>query len=107
VDLPAGPPQTAKSTRIVAIPKFTADAVRRPLPKVGSMGLDELLFQPRDGTPMTTANGRRQLREVLEGAGINGVTPHMFRRTVATAVNFNAGIELAADSSATPKPELR
>ena len=34
---------------------------------------------------------------VLGGAGIEGVTPHMFRRTVATAVNANANIELAAE----------
>lgn len=90
-------PKTAKSTRVVAIPTFTADAVRRRLAKVGSMGLDDLLFQSRDGTPLTTGNVRRQLRQVLEGAGINGVTPHMFRRTVATAVNTNASVELAAE----------
>ncbi|QYF74426.1 tyrosine-type recombinase/integrase [Cryobacterium sp. PAMC25264] len=90
-------PKTAKSTRVVAIPTFTSDAVRRRLAKVGSMGPDDLLFQSRDGTPLTTANVRRQLRQVLEGAGINGVTPHMFRRTVATAVNDNASIELAAE----------
>ncbi|SDM94730.1 Site-specific recombinase XerD [Cryobacterium flavum] len=90
-------PKTAKSTRVVALPTFTADAVRRRLAKFGSLGLDGLLFQSRDGTPLTTANVRRQLRQVLEGAGINGVTPHMFRRTVATAVNTNASIELAAE----------
>ena len=60
------------------------------------MGLDDLLFQSRDGTPLTTASGRRSLRRVLEGSGINGVTPHMFRRTVAAAVNTNASVELAA-----------
>jgi integrase len=90
-------PKTARSTRVVAIPTFTADAVRRRLAKVGSLGLDDLLFQSRDGTPLTTANVRRQLRQVLEGAGIKGVTPHMFRRTVATAVNTNASIELASE----------
>jgi integrase len=90
-------PKTARSTRVVAIPTFTADAVRRRLAKVGSLGLDALLFQSRDGTPLTTANVRRQLRQVLEGAGIKGVTPHMFRRTVATAVNTNASIELASE----------
>ncbi|GHD51680.1 site-specific integrase [Mycetocola manganoxydans] len=90
-------PKTARSTRVVAIPTFTADAVRQRLAKVGSLGLDELLFQSRDGTPLTTANVRRQLRQVLEGAGIKGVTPHMFRRTVATAVNTNASIELASE----------
>ena len=34
---------------------------------------------------------------MLEGAGIDGVTPHMFRRTVAAAVNANGNIELAAE----------
>ena len=90
-------PKTAKSRRVVALPTFASDAVRRRLAKVGSMGLDDLLFQSRDGTPLTTANVRRQLRQVLSGVGIDGVTPHMFRRTVATAVNDNASIELAAE----------
>jgi len=90
-------PKTARSSRVVALPTFTSDAVRRRLATAGSMGLDSLLFQSRDGTPLTTANVRRQLRQVLDGAGITGVTPHMFRRTVATAVNDNASIELAAE----------
>ncbi|TFD03952.1 site-specific integrase [Cryobacterium sandaracinum] len=90
-------PKTAESRRVVALPTFTADAVRRRLANAGSMGLDDLLFQSRDGTPLTTANVRRQLRHVLGGAGIEGVTPHMFHRTVATAVNANANIELAAE----------
>ena len=29
-------------------------------------------------------------------AGIEGVTPHKFRRTVATAINESAGVELAS-----------
>jgi len=90
-------PKTAKSRRVVALPSFTADAVRRRLATAPSLDLDALLFQSRDGTPLTTTNVRRQLRHVLGGAGIEGVTPHMFRRTVATAVNANANIELAAE----------
>ncbi|WP_354023185.1 tyrosine-type recombinase/integrase [Conyzicola nivalis] len=90
-------PKTVKSRRTVALPSFTADAVRRRLANAGRLELDSLLFQSRDGTPLTTANVRRQLRRVLGGAGIAGVTPHMFRRTVATAVNDNASVELAAE----------
>ncbi|WP_241981232.1 tyrosine-type recombinase/integrase [Cryobacterium algoritolerans] len=90
-------PKTAKSRRIVALPTYSADAVRRRLANAGNMGLDSLLFQSRDGTPLTTANVRRQLRHVLGGARIDGVTQHMFRRTVAFAVNANASIELAAE----------
>ena len=52
-------PKTAKSRRIVALPTFASDAVRQRLAKVGSMGLDSLVFQSRDGTPLTTANVRR------------------------------------------------
>ena len=55
------------------------------------------LFQSRDGTPLTTASVRRQLRHVHGGAAIEGVTTHMFCRTVATAVNAYASIELAAE----------
>jgi integrase len=36
---------------------------------------------------VTTANVRRKLRKVLGDAGIEGVSPHVFRRTVATVIN--------------------
>jgi len=90
-------PKTAKSRRVVALPSFTADAVRRRIATGDDLEPDSLLFQSRDGTPLTTTNVRRQLRRVLEGAGITGVTPHLFRRTVATAVNDNGSVELAAE----------
>ena len=90
-------PKTSRSTRVVALPTFTSDAVRRRLAAGEVLELDELLFQSRDGTPLTTANVRRQLRHVLGGAGIDGVTPHLFRRTVATAVNTFANVDLAAE----------
>src|SRR5680860_1061610 len=47
-------PKTAKSRRVVALPSFTADAVRRRLATAPNLDLDALLFQSRDGTPLTT-----------------------------------------------------
>jgi integrase len=91
-----GHPKTAKSRRVVALPTFTSDAVCRRLAISRDVNPAALLFQSRDGTPLTTANVRRQLRSVLSEAGIAGVTPHLFRRTVATAVHDNANVELAA-----------
>ena len=44
-----------------------------------------------------TNNVRRRLRTILEGAGISGVTPHSFRRTVATVLDRASGAELAAE----------
>ncbi|EYT56573.1 integrase [Leucobacter sp. UCD-THU] len=90
-------PKTARSSRTVAIPAFAAEAVRRRLARLDDPSPDALLFRSREGTPLTTNNVRRQLRHVLSMAGIDGVTPHMFRRTVATAINEQASVELAAE----------
>lgn len=74
-------PKTAKSRRTVALPAFAAETVRLRLARRGDASLDALLFCNRDGGPLTTNNVRRQLRHVLDLAGIEGVTPHMFRRS--------------------------
>jgi integrase len=90
-------PKTAKSRRTVAIPSFTAEALRLRLARMEDTSPDALVFSSRNGTPLTMNNVRRQLRHVLDIAGIEHVTPHSFRRTVATAVNDRADVELAAE----------
>lgn len=88
-------PKSESSTRRVALPSFAAAAIRQRLATIGRDD-DQLLFHSRNGTPLTTNNVRRQLRAVMDEAGISGVTPHAFRRTVATTINREAGVELAA-----------
>ncbi|CAN7389514.1 Phage integrase [Microbacterium esteraromaticum] len=90
-------PKTARSVRRVALPAFALRAVRARLQRVSSIDPEELLFATRAGTPFTTNNVRRRLRDIMDEAGIAGVTPHRFRRTVATTINDAAGINLAAD----------
>lgn len=58
---------------------------------------EALLFATRVGTPHTTNNIRRLLRDVMEPAAVEGVTPHCFRRTVATVVNEAQGMLLASE----------
>jgi integrase len=65
-----------------------------------------LLFCSREGTSLTTNNVRRQLRHVLDLAGITRITPHMFRRTVATAINEQGGFELAAELLGHTDPKI-
>lgn len=90
-------PKTTKSTRTVAVPGFTAEVLRARLVKVASEDSEHLIFFTRNGTPLTTNNIRRRLRVVLDEAGILGVTPHSFRRTVATVLDRASGPELAAE----------
>ncbi|MHC9042945.1 tyrosine-type recombinase/integrase [Microbacterium saperdae] len=40
---------------------------------------------------------RRQLRDVMDEAGVADVTPHRFRRTAATAINEIGGLQLASE----------
>ena len=90
-------PKTARSNRVVAVPSFTVRAVERRLDQLEDSSPDALLFCSRNGTPLATNNVRRQLRHVLALAGIERVTPHSFRRAVATEVNNAANVELAAE----------
>lgn len=99
-------PKTAKSRRTVALPSFTAEAVRKRLTRLRDASPEALLFCSREGTPLTTNNVRRQLRDVLRIAGITGVTPHMFRRTVATVINAQAGVDLAAELLGHTDPKI-
>lgn len=90
-------PKTTKSTRTVAVPSFTAEVLRQRLAAVAKDEPEHLLFVTRNGTPLTTNNVRRRLRSVMAEAGIEGVTPHSFRRTVATFIDRASGPDLAAE----------
>jgi integrase len=99
-------PKTARSRRTVAIPSFAAEAIRRRLGRMQPASPEALLFCSREGTPLTTNNVRRQLRHVLDLAAIPGVTPHLFRRSVATAVHESAGVDLAAELLGHSDPKI-
>ncbi|WHE37667.1 tyrosine-type recombinase/integrase [Microbacterium sp. BDGP8] len=90
-------PKTDRSVRRVALPSFALQAIRSRLLRSGDTEPATLLFSTRVGTPHTTNNVRRLLRDVMDAAGIENVTPHRFRRTVATVVNDAQGALLASE----------
>jgi integrase len=90
-------PKTSKSTRTVSVPTFTAEVLRQRLVVVAKEDPEHLPFFSRNHTALTTNNARRRLRTILAEAGIKGVTPHSFRRTVATVLDRAAGADLAAE----------
>ena len=96
-------PKTQKSTRVVSVPSFAAEAIRQRLVVVGPEAHDHLLFFTRNGTALTTNNIRRRLRAVLSEAGIAGVTPHAFRRTARPFSTGPAGRISLPNCSGTPR----
>jgi integrase len=90
-------PKTATSVRRIAVPSYTAEALRKQLARSAGEPPDTLVFRSRNGTPLTTNNVRRRLRGILKEVGITGVTPHSFRRTAATTIERSAGVGLAAE----------
>lgn len=90
-------PKTERSTRVVSVPNFAAEVLRARLVVVAQEDPEHLLFFSRNHTPLTTNNIRRRLRVILNEAGIQGVTPHSFRRTVATVLDRASGADLAAE----------
>jgi len=76
-------PKTDRSVRRVALPSFALQAIRSRLLRSGDTEPRALLLSTRARTPHTTNNIRRLLRDVMDAAGMENVTPHRFRRTVA------------------------
>jgi integrase len=75
----------------VSLPAFGVEAFTVLL---SDTGLEGPVFANRDGGWMSLANVRRALRAALPDS-LEWVTPHSFRRTVATVVRDDLGPELA------------
>ncbi|MGR0221580.1 tyrosine-type recombinase/integrase [Agromyces sp. ZXT2-6] len=92
-------PKTHESNRVIAVPPFAAEVIRRRLALIAGENDEALLFHSRKGTPLTPNNARRTFRAILASAGMEDmeITPHAFRRTGATLLANEVGIQTAAD----------
>lgn len=99
-------PKTDKSNRLVAVPDFAAEVLRDLLVAIADEDPEHLLFFSRNHTPLTPNNMRRRLRTILEGVGITDVTPHAFRRTVATTLKRGGDAEIAAEMLGHTSPDI-
>jgi integrase len=90
-------PKTNRSRRTIALPRFAADALAQRLEVAGPGEPTGLVFATRNGTPIAPNNYRRTLRSILKATDAKDVTPHAFRRTVATTIDRAEGIDLAAE----------
>ena len=92
-------PKTHESNRVIAIPRFAVDVIRERLALLDPEDAEHLLFFTRVGTPLTPFNVRRTFRGILRKAGLEGleISPHSFRRTGATLLANELGMQAAAD----------
>ena len=81
------------------MPKFAAEVIRQRLALLDPEDAEHLLFYSRVRTALTPFNVRRTFRGILRNAGLEGIdiTPHSFRRTGATLLANELGMQAAAD----------
>src|SRR6266545_22991 len=81
--------------RTIVLPRFAvAMLMDRKLPAADNP-LDAI-FASRRGTWLSPHNVRRQWRQARAATGLEWVTPHTFRKTVATLINKEADTDRAA-----------
>ncbi|MCO7274677.1 tyrosine-type recombinase/integrase [Cellulosimicrobium cellulans] len=78
-------PKSDSSRRTITLPAFVVTAIREALDLGLDGGPDALVFPSTRATPRSPSRVRDQLREAQASIGTT-VTPHDFRRTVATQV---------------------
>lgn len=92
-------PKTDKSNRILEVPEFTAEVIRRRLTLIEDKDDEHMLFFTRTGTPLAPHNVRRTLRQMLCDANVPlNVSPHSFRRTGGTSIARATDSQTAADA---------
>lgn len=88
-------PKTHHSYRTVILPAFAVDVLlRRHVDTTNTP--TKAVFPSRRGTWLSPHNVRRQWREARHETGLEWVTPHTFRKTVATLLDREADTKTAA-----------
>lgn len=101
-----GYPKTADSRRTVRLPDWATGMMLRRRANAAASGTGAV-FATRNGTFVRPSNFRDDLRKALKAAGITErITPHTFRRTVATQLAASAGDQAAAAQLGHASPEV-
>jgi integrase len=88
-------PKTDHGLRTVVLPPFAVAALKERRAATPPNPLDAV-FATRNGTWHQLSNIERRWRQIREGTGLDWVTPHTFRRTVATVIAQRLGADAAA-----------
>ncbi|GIF74100.1 tyrosine-type recombinase/integrase [Asanoa siamensis] len=81
--------------RTIFLPQF-AVAMLMARKVTAASNLNDAIFASRRGTWLSPQNVRRQWRQARTDTGLEWVTPHTFRKTVATLIDSEADADSAA-----------
>ena len=88
-------PKTSAGYRTMLLPAFAVEVLFRRM-FTGPANPHDAIFATKNGTWLSAHNVRRQWRSIRKGTGLEWVTPHSFRKTVATIIERELGSKVAA-----------
>ena len=88
-------PKTKAGFRTVKLPPFAVQTLTRKLEAEGPKP-EDMLFPSSTGTVRSPHNFRRQWRDARAGSAYEWVTPHVFRKSVATLIDHEYSSKQAA-----------
>jgi integrase len=88
-------PKTDTSQRTVVLPRFAAELLRVRR-EFATRNQNDAVFTTRNGTWHQVVNIERRWRQIRKDTGYKWVTPHTFRKTVATLIFEASTSELAS-----------
>lgn len=98
-------PKSDASVRTVALPGFAVAMLQRRR-SLAVENPHEAVFPTRNGTWQQVNNVERRWRQIRHGTGLDWVTPHTFRKTVATLISERVGAETASQQLGHSSPAI-
>jgi len=93
------------SVRTVVLPDFAIAVLRRRQGSTSENSSDAV-FPTRNGTWQQVNNVERRWRQIRKDTGLDWVTPHTFRKTVATLISERVDSETAAQQLGHSSPAI-
>ncbi|WP_198413791.1 site-specific integrase [Cryobacterium sp. TMT2-15-1] len=98
-------PKSDSSVRTVALPDFAIIMLKRRHTASPVNPIDAV-FSTRNGTWQQVNNVERRWRQIRQDTGLDWVTPHTFRKTVATLISERVNAETAAHQLGHSSPAI-
>jgi integrase len=98
-------PKSAAGVRTVVLPEFAVQALCRRRGSARTNPYDAV-FPTRNGTWQQVNNVERRWRQIRQDTGLDCVTPHTFRKTVATLISERVSSETASQQLGHSSPAI-